>query len=114
MLINCLQIPEGDTIGRDSVSGGAFFTRSDGTVWYRSIYGHEPMAVAPDTATFHSCADALNRYSSAVVKIDSNDNAGAMVFVRQLTQDLRDAGVLPAPPESFWAVIVEQAEDGML
>lgn len=114
MLINCLKAPEGDTIARDSVSGGAFFTRSDGSVWYRSPYRHGPMVVAPDTATFQLCAGALNRYSTGVAKVDPNDEAGQMVFARQLEQDLRDAGVLPAPPESFWAVIVEQAEDGML
>ncbi len=114
MLINCLDEPEGETIAREDGSGGEFFLRADGSVWYRSIYGQEPLPVAPDAATFRSCATALNRYSATVVKVDPNNEAGQMIFVCQLAEDLRKLGVLPAPPESFWSLIVEQAEHGML
>jgi hypothetical protein len=36
-----------------------------------------------------------------------------MVFVRRLADDLCAVGALSGPHESFWQLIVEQAEHGM-
>jgi hypothetical protein len=114
MLIEILDTPDGDKIAREDASGGEFFRRADGSVWYRHEYEVKPMHVAPDEATFRSAATALNRYTLSGRRLDPNDDEANRVLVRQLARDLHDAGVLPAPDESFWSLIVEQAEDGLL
>jgi hypothetical protein len=112
MQIEFLEHPEADTIAREDASSGEFFLRGDGTVWYRNALAPGACFVSGNEYAFRHAVEALHRYIAGVVSNDAGEKQ--MIFVRRLTEDLRSLGALSSPPDSFWPLIVEQAEHGMI
>ena len=113
MHVEILESPESGTIAREDASGGEFYLRADGSVWYRNTLAADgdyfANASQPD---FLRSVEALHRYNTDVAEAESEEQQ--MFFVQRLADELRIAVASSEPAESFWELIVEQAGHGML
>ena len=110
--IAILEHPDGDTIAREDGSGGEFFIRADGTVWYRNVLTPDICFVNASESAFRQAVAALDRYNAGV--LGTRDEQKQLAFVRRLQEELRELGALAGPRESIWPTVVEQAEHGTL
>jgi hypothetical protein len=67
MHVEFLEHPEAGTIAREDTSGGEFFLRDDGTVWYRNPLRPDACFVNRDESAFRQAASALQRYTAGVI-----------------------------------------------
>ena len=112
MHIQVLDQPEADVIAREDASGGEFYIRDDGSVWYRNeLAPGDDSFVNSSRSEFLRAVQVLHRYNQDVVTMEVEEEQ--MAFVRRLVEDLRAIGALPGSEESFWPLIVEQAEHGI-
>jgi hypothetical protein len=112
MHIEVLEHPKADVIAREDASDGEFYLRQDGTVWYRNGLAPGDDRFANSSRSEFQCAvEALHRYNADVAKTEREEEQ--LVFVQRLAEDLRAVGALSGPEESFWPLIVEQAQHGM-
>lgn len=112
MHIELLEHPEADVIAREDASGGEFYVRGDRSIWYRNrLASDEDCFVNSSRSEFLRAVEVLHRYNSDVARTEVEQEQ--LVFVRRLAQDLRAVGALSGPEDSFWPLIVEQAEHGM-
>jgi len=113
MHIEILKHPHGDVIAHEDASSGKFVIRPDGSVWYENSLAQENACfVNTNMPVFLECAAALNQYTADIATTDGEPEQ--LEFVRRLTVILSDIGVLPGSPDSFWPLIIEQAEDGLV
>jgi len=113
MQIDFLEHPEADAIAREDSSDGEFFLRDDGSIWYRNeLAPGEEHFVNSSRSDFSRAVEALHRYNKDVVTTEIEEEQ--LVFVRRLAADLSAIGALSGPAQSFWPLIVEQAEHGMM
>ncbi len=111
MHIELLERSGSEIIAQEDSSGGEFYLRPDGSVWYRNALAPgEDCFVNSSRSDFLRAVEALYRYNADVVTTEVEEEQ--MVFVRRLADELRREAVVPV--ESFWPLIVEQAEDGMM
>ena len=88
---------------------GEFVALSDGTVMYRHPTAGELVANL-SRETFVACVGAWEQYVARVAPLKGETEQ--LRVVDQLRRDLDVQGSLR--PGSFWALILEQAEDGLL
>ncbi len=113
MHIEFLEPPVADAIAREDGSDGEFYLRDDGSVWYRNeLAPGDDCFVNSNRSEFLRAVEALHRYIKDVITTQVEEEQ--MVFVQRLAEDLRAVGALSGPKESFWSLIVEQAEHGMV
>lgn len=115
MQIVILPNREGDVIAREDQLGdfaGEFFIGSSGCVWYRHPANKQQWYVNRNVENFCRSAEAFNRYCEEVVT--ASGEAEQLKVVDGLREGLRQIEVLDDSAESFWAVILEQAEMGLL
>ena len=115
MKIEILDRPDGEIIARElNVDSfvGDFVCVNDGSILYRPPTGAAPVYVSPDLATFTACVHAWNAYVDSVARLDSE--VEQLTEVERLRSKLTALGQLPGAPESFWPLLMEQADCGML
>ena len=115
MRIVLLPKPEADVIAREDQIGnleGEFYTDSVDCVFYRHPPDQRRWYVNRNTEDFRRSAEAFNLYVEEVSKVPGE--AAQRRVVDCLRAELSHIEPLDAANESFWAVILEQAEAGLL
>ena len=90
---------------------GEFYLDSSGNVFYRHPPDEQRWYVNRSIAEFFKSADAFNTYSEEVTKVSGE--AEQLQVVGQLRAALSIVESLGPASDSFWPVILEQAERGM-
>jgi hypothetical protein len=116
MRIVLLPKPEGDVIAREDQMGsleGEFYIGAGGCVLYRHPSDKRQWRhVNRNIEGFHRSAEAFNRYCEEVVKVSGE--AAQRRVVDWLRTELSQIEPPLAVGESFWKLILEQAEMGLL
>lgn len=103
----------GRIIGYELIDGsryGEFFTRDDGRVWY--CFSGFDRFVNQDRSAFEQCVTAWQSYLVEVVQLETDRDQ--LDAVSRFRLQLRADRTCLEDPDSFWAIILEQAKQGML
>jgi hypothetical protein len=105
---------DGDVVAREFIDGaveGVFERRAGGEVWYRHPVGGELLA-APSAEVFRRAVTEWEAYQSSVREAEGEE--AELAVVDALRDALVASGVALERDDSFWAVVMEQAETGLL
>jgi len=91
---------------------GEFYLDSSGSVVFRHPSDQQRWYVNRSIEAFRESADALNDYSEEVA--DVSGEAEQLKVVERLRAVLTQIEPLDPADNSFWPVVLEQAENGML
>lgn len=91
---------------------GSFLVESDGSVAYRSPHDAEPWHAGQSASVFRLAAAAWNHYVDWVGHASSDD--AQLAVVGELRCTLERIGALDSRSRNLWAILVEQAEQGLL
>jgi hypothetical protein len=108
--IAILPSTDGDAIAWEEQFGqreGRFVVTADGSVVYRHPWHQREWFAGTSESQFR----AWNAYNEAVVEVPDSEK---QAVVESLRKELDRIGALPGRPDSFWGVLLEQAEAGML
>jgi hypothetical protein len=89
---------------------GYFITADDGSILYKHESDSIKWYVNSNTENFRLSVEAFNRYSDMVVKFESEEKQ--LEIVAKLRKQLIDIENWEKESNSYWKVIVEQAEYG--
>jgi hypothetical protein len=111
MRIVLLPSPDGDTIAWEESYGQreGRFVFDDGGVIHKLPWAE--CYVGDSESQFRAAAEAWNAYNQAVVNVPE---AEQQAVVGRLREQLTRLGALSDGPGSFWGLLLEQAETGML
>lgn len=96
-----------EVIAHDDV-GGEFFVR-DGAIYYRHVSDSTIWFANRDLEDFRRCVMAFDRYCENVVIA-----ADQHTVIRNFEQDLTAERGLVSAKSSYWQIILEQCNDGLL
>jgi hypothetical protein len=115
MRIVLLPSPEGNVIAREDQLGqfeAEFVVESDGQVFYRHPWDPKSWFAALDPDVFREAAAAWNRYCDEGREDETEEEQ--LGAVQRLKSELTGIGVLDERDDNLWAILVEQAEQGLL
>ena len=115
MEIVMLENPDGDVIAREMIDDepyGEFYLSPSGEVRYRYEEADRDLFANTGFDHFLAAVRAWRRYRAEVREAKGED--GERQVVEALRAELESAGSGLSLDQSFWAAIVEQAEDGLL
>lgn len=113
MKVELVENPDADVVGWESQVGereGWFFVDSEGAVLYRSPLDTRIWGVGDNLSVFHSAALAWNAYAAP---IPGQPESTQLAEIATLRDSLKTLGLLTTP-ESYWVLLLEQAEHGLL
>lgn len=116
MEIRILDPPQGNVVAREVIDGeehGEFYLSSLGHVRYRYAPALRDVFVNPDLPRFLAAVTAWRRYLIDIRRA-SDPVAGADQIVAALRRGLEQNGGDFDHDDSFWLLIVEQVNQGML
>jgi hypothetical protein len=113
MLIELLAEPVGDVVAREIQFGaveGEFLIAPEGEVRYVHSADNRQWNAGKSLAQFRSAVAIWNSYTNEVSRVPESKQS---YLVGELRAKLEQLGVV-ALPNSVWAVLLEQAEQGAL
>lgn len=101
----------GDRFALDD-AGGEFYPAQTGQVLYKGPGEAIPWYVNSDLSKFHRSVAAYERYIIDVVRMDTE--SGQLMVVSRFRDAILDIEDYGNQEHSYWACIVQQAEEGQL
>jgi hypothetical protein len=114
MRIELLPEAEGDVVAYEILVGnreGDFRIHPGGEIWYHHPLS-PPLFANPDESSSRAASEAWRAYGEA--DVDPENEVVHHETVARLRAHLEQGGAQAARGDSFWAVILEQAESGIL
>jgi hypothetical protein len=114
MRIALLPSDESGTIAWEEQFGereGRFLLAVDRSVVYRHPWDEREWFAGASEVQFRAAAEAWNAYTQAATATSDREGEAA---VNRLREQLNRIGAISARPDSFWGVLIEQAEAGTL
>jgi len=115
MHISLLPIPESGLIARETLAGGfegEFYQQAGGQIYYRHEADKRHWYANRDIQTFRASAAAYEQCQATVRQ--TADEAEQSRHVDGLRAELGSIEPLGKPDTSYWAIILEQMEEGLL
>lgn len=115
MSIEILELPVGNVVAREiQIRGpeGKFHLRLDGHVAYRPPDDGGERPAGRSIKVFVAAAEAWNRYCDAV--IDAATDEEELAMVARLRMRLSELDLLQEAEAGYWALVLKQAQDGLL